>query len=255
MGRKPFLGMVSAFCVGLALTGCRDADKRQEGPLLSKNSTPAYKAQPAFGQGAAKTDAQTTGWNTAPPSKSATRTVEVDSLPPAPSMDHSAPRGADAFTAGRTGAPNIQTTGAMGPLPPPPPQPVAGETSSHFAPAHGGEIHDVPGVSGQSVLPPVPALAPGPMNLPPGLPEPPLPPPVKREERGAPPLPAPPPQPSPAPAVHPDEPSLPPLLPEPVQGPLAPPPAPPTASPGALPPPPPPPPLPPLPPPPAPPNG
>ena len=181
MGKKPVLGMVSAFCVGLALTGCKGANSGSDGTPVAKDNSSLYKTQPAFGQGATANTAPSNGWSTPPAAKSATGVSAApmsDAAPMSPSMTGTNMR---PMPAGGFGSTNVQPAGGVMPLGPPPsaPQdmaprlgqgtdapPASGSTSSNFPPP--ADMH-----TSSRMLPPPPAL-PAPTSLPP-LPEAPAP--------------------------------------------------------------------------------
>ncbi len=160
MGRKPVLGMASALCIGLALTGCRDAATRSDGPTLSKTNGPVYNPQPAFSMNSGNTTnpaAPASGWNNGPTTAGKNGAWQGGAPASAPTTP-GAPVGAGMNTGRPTT--NIQTTGAtVPPAPPSPPDydiapPPAGE--SHFAPPS-NEMHTIQGTSGH-VLAPTPSL-------------------------------------------------------------------------------------------------
>jgi len=65
MGKKPVLGMVSALCVGLALTGCRNASTQPDAPMVKANNS-VYRTPGALttnSGGSGNMGAPTPGWN------------------------------------------------------------------------------------------------------------------------------------------------------------------------------------------------
>jgi hypothetical protein len=186
MGKKPVLGMVSALCVGLALTGCRNAEPRSDGSLLTKSSGPIYKPSAAFSTNGTpmNTNSANAGWNNAPTTASR-NSAWMGGSPTYPAahsgvaadggMNHS-----DMMNSGRM-TPNIQTTGMTAPSMSSPGQfsqdvdPAAPRmnvpappTEAHFSSP--GEMHTVPGVSARVLAPP-PSFTNGPANIPANLPD------------------------------------------------------------------------------------
>ncbi len=177
MGKKPVLGMVSAFCVGLALTGCKGANSRSEGPPVAKDNSSLYKTQPSFGPGSAGT-ASSNGWNTAPTAakSAAPGTAAPITAAAPPSMIGADMRPMPPVGVGST---NVQPAGGLmpsGPLPPPEASPRPGQITDVPAPS-GSTLSNFPPASdahsNSRMLPPTPAL-PAPTSLPP-LPEEPAP--------------------------------------------------------------------------------
>lgn len=185
MGKKPVLGIVSAFCVGLALTGCRDANTRSDSPpMIGKENGPAYQPHPAFGSAASGTASQPNGWN-APPTAGKNGVgmagATTADATPMPSMSGPGAKPIDPAASAMTNSSGVQPAGGLmsGPLSPPAPPappgpdaspmqgpaldptPASGPTSSNFPP-----LGDVRSVSGR-VLPPTPALTPTATTLPP----------------------------------------------------------------------------------------
>ena len=177
MGKKPVLGIVGAFCVGLTLTGCRDANTRTEGSPLAKETKPAYQPHPAFGPGAPNATTANNGWNTTPAAKTtpAAGGTLTDAAPP--SMTGMKPLDPPPHT-DNFGVQPVGNTMTAPPAPVAPdlaPRPGQNSdwgptptTSSKFAPQA-----DAPAAPGR-MLPPTPAL-PGKVESLPPLPEPPAP--------------------------------------------------------------------------------
>ena len=171
MGKKPVLGMVSALCVGLALTGCRDAATRSDGPVTKG---PLYKPQGEFSTNAGNTTTNTAspsaGWNTSP--TTAGRNGEwmggAQAHVPTTAGASMDPAG---MNAGRT-TPGVQTTGLTAPPAPPSPPPsdydapparMSVQTptdESHFPPPPGA-VHSIPAPSARVLQPPPSFTGPG----------------------------------------------------------------------------------------------
>ncbi len=238
MGKKPVLGMVSALCVGLALTGCRDAATRSDGPVTKG---PLYKPQGAFstnaGNPTTNTASPSAGWNTSP--TTAGRNGEwmggTQAHVPTTAGASTDPAG---MNAGRT-TPGVQTTGLTAPPAPPSPPPSdydapparmsvqAPTDESHFPPPPGA-VHSIPAPSARVLQPPPSFTGPG---IAPMLPDAPAPvkpavdnatqvvPPAAPVLTAPPPDPAPPVEAAPPPPADFSGPNLPPPPPPPVPGP------------------------------------
>jgi hypothetical protein len=218
MGKKPVLGIVSALCVGLALTGCRNCSSCQSDNVkVTKDGPATFKPQPTFQTNTAAAAPSAQGWN-----NSATTLPKPSSAAPA---DASAPLGMD--KSGLKATEPLATSKPMSSgvqpatfVPPPAPADAAAPVdanTSHFPPQTTGRI-----------LPSPPALPTG-SSLPPLPDDRPFP--AKVEESTAMPLPPPPPPPS---MSHSPANDAPPLSPETQPSPPSP-----SLIPGTLPPPPP----------------
>src|SRR5258708_35610748 len=73
MGKKPVLGLVSALCVGLALTGC-DSTRSS---MWHSDGTPApkYQTQSTFGKNSTDPAVKGSAWRESPPIPSKPTTV------------------------------------------------------------------------------------------------------------------------------------------------------------------------------------
>lgn len=226
MGKKPVLGIVGAFCVGLTLTGCRDANTRSEGAPLAKDTRPAFQTHPSFGPGASNTTTAGGGWNKTPDAKATPAASGMPAPDATPSMtakpsDPPAPTHTDGFgvqpAGGTTTAPPAPIAPDLAPRPGPKTDwsPTPATSSKITAP-----MADMPAASGR-MLPPTP----GQMQSLPPLPEPPAPIPPRMSDGGE----APPPPPAPlsrsllpsdAPPAPPGPSSLPMSVPAPVAAPM-----------------------------------
>ena len=209
MGKKPVLGIVSAFCVGLALTGCQTCSScHNDGAKLAKNSQAPSKPTTTAVTGAPSTTgaaaaSATAGWNNSGTIPKPAVAAPAD-LPTALGTDKTASKPTEPVATSKNPSPSVQPAGFT---PPPPDAAAPMETNtSHFPPPAAGRI-----------LPSPPALATG-SSLPPLADEHPLP--TKLDESMALP-PPPPPPPSASHSVSNDAPSAPPgtLPPPPPPGP------------------------------------
>jgi hypothetical protein len=206
MGKKPVLGIVSALCVGLALTGCRNCSSCQsDNTRVTKTNPAAFKPQPTFQTNSAAAAPSAQGWNNSATTPKPTISAPVDTSTPF-GMDKPV-KPADPLATSKPTAPSVQPTAfatppaaSSAPMPAPTPTPMdeaapVDSNTSHFAPTGAGRI-----------LPSPPTLAPT-TSLPPLREEHPAP--RKTEDSSALPLPPPPPLPSMAPPPANDAPALP----------------------------------------------
>jgi hypothetical protein len=192
MGKKPVFGIVSALCVGLALTGCRNCSScHSDGATLAKGGPTPFKAQPTFQTNSASA---TQGWNNSPgtlPKPSVAAPVEA----PAPlGMEKSPLKLTEPLATSKPMPSGIQPAGFATPPAPTGVQPAGFATppalpADPAAPLDASTSHFPPPAASR-ILPPPPALVTG-SSLPPLPDERPFP--TKTEESASPPLPPPPP--------------------------------------------------------------
>jgi hypothetical protein len=179
MGKKPVLGIVSALCVGLALTGCRNCSScHSDGVKLAKDGPTTIKPQAAFSQNGLPAGATTPGWNNSGTTLPKPSGAAPADLPATVGMEKAGSKTAEPLATSKPGLSGVQPANFV---PPAPDAPAPAETNtSHFPPTGAGRI-----------LPSPPALATG-SSLPPLGDEHPFP--QKVEESNV--MPAPPPPPS-----------------------------------------------------------
>ncbi len=212
MGKKPVLGIVSALCVGLALTGCRNCSScPTDGARVAKEGPATFKPQPTFQTNSAAAAPANSANNSATPAAKPTIPTAPDLSAPL-GMDKTGLKPTEPLASSKPSASGVQTTGFVTPATTAPTTTIPDAP----APADANTSHFPPSATGR-ILPPAPALATG-SSLPPLGDERPFPP--KVEESTALPPPPPPPPPSLSHSVSSDATPLPP-------GTLPPPPAPP----------------------------
>ncbi|HBI46316.1 MAG TPA: hypothetical protein DDY78_26210 [Planctomycetales bacterium] len=154
MGKKPVLGIVSALCVGLALTGCRNCSScHSDGVKLAKDGPGTVKPQAAFSQNGLPAATSAAGWNnsgTTIPKPSGAAPTDM----PAPvGMEKAGSKATEPLATSKSGLSGVTPASFA---PPAPDAPAAAETNtSRFQPTAAGRI-----------LPTPPALATG-SSLPP----------------------------------------------------------------------------------------
>ncbi len=157
MGKKPVLGIVSAFCVGLALTGCRNCSSCQSDSATTAKANPAaFKPQPTFQTNSAAAAPSGQGWNNSSTTLPKPSTTALDDAPAPSGMDKSQPKPMETLATSKPAASSVQPAAFASP---------PGPAADAAAPVDANTSHFPPQTTGR-ILPSPPALAPG-SSLPP----------------------------------------------------------------------------------------
>ena len=148
MGKKPVLGIVSALCVGLALTGCRNCSScHSDSGQVAKGGTVPAKPQAAFSQNGLPAASAPAGWNNPGPSSPKPSAAAPTDVPSPLGMDKPVMKSSDPLASSKPAPFGVQPASFAAPAP--------DANTSRFAPTAAGRILPTPPalVTGASLPP------------------------------------------------------------------------------------------------------